>query len=68
MLGNRLRLVVRLCLDWTERRSHLAGGVGAALASVFFERGWIRRADGRAITVTDAGRAGLQRELGLFIG
>ncbi|MET0783955.1 MAG: winged helix-turn-helix domain-containing protein [Leifsonia flava] len=62
------RPVVRLCLDWTERRSHLAGGVGAALAAVFFERDWIRRADGRAITVTDAGRTGLQRELGLAIG
>ncbi|MEL4318047.1 winged helix-turn-helix domain-containing protein [Leifsonia sp. YIM 134122] len=62
------RPVVRLCLDWTERRSHLAGGVGAALAAVFLERDWIRRAEGRAITVTDAGRTALQRELGLAIG
>ena len=58
------RPVVRLCLDWTERRSHLAGGVGAAIAAAFLERDWIRRADGRAIPVTDAGRAALQRQLG----
>ncbi|KQX07233.1 MULTISPECIES: ArsR/SmtB family transcription factor [unclassified Leifsonia] len=62
------RPVVRLCLDWTERRSHLAGGVGAALAAAFLERDWIRRTDGRAIRVTDAGRSGLRRELGLAIG
>lgn len=61
------RPVVRLCLDWTERRSHLAGGVGAAIAGAFLERDWIRRADGRAIRVTDAGRTALQRQLGLSI-
>ncbi|KQP01308.1 ArsR/SmtB family transcription factor [Leifsonia sp. Leaf264] len=61
------RPVMRLCLDWTERRSHLAGGVGAAIAAAFLERDWIRRADGRAIRVTDAGSTALQRQLGLSI-
>ncbi|MET0975303.1 MAG: winged helix-turn-helix domain-containing protein [Leifsonia sp.] len=62
--GSR-RPVARLCLDWTERRSHLAGGVGAALCAVFLDRGWIRRGSGRAIAVTDAGRGALFTEFGL---
>lgn len=62
------RPVVRLCLDWTERRSHLAGGVGAALATAMLDRDWIRRGDGRLILVTDAGRTALRQELGLVTG
>jgi len=33
----------RPCLDWSERRMHLAGRVGAAIAGVAFQRDWIRR-------------------------
>jgi DNA-binding transcriptional ArsR family regulator len=58
------RPVVRGCLDWSERELHVAGGLGAALASRFFELGWIRRHDGtRSVLVTDAGRDALRREL-----
>jgi DNA-binding transcriptional ArsR family regulator len=47
----------RACLDWTERRPHLAGKVGTALASRFFERRWLERQRGnRALTITPAGR------------
>lgn len=54
------------CLDWSERRPHLGGAVGAALTSRLFELGWLRRpAAGRAVALTDAGRAGLEREFGL---
>ena len=56
----------RACLDWRERRPHLAGALGAALADVFFARGFVRRLPGgRAIAVTPAGDAWLMRELGL---
>jgi DNA-binding transcriptional ArsR family regulator len=56
----------RLCLDWSERRYHLAGGLGAALARRLFELGWIERAGPtRAVRVTPKGRAALQRELGV---
>jgi len=41
------------CLDWSERRPHLAGAVGAALCAHSFTRNWIRRIDDtRAVTIT----------------
>ncbi|MFJ2091109.1 winged helix-turn-helix domain-containing protein [Streptomyces sp. NPDC087901] len=57
------RPLVRSCLDWTERRSHLAGAVGAALCATALEKQWVRRiGSGRAVKVTSAG-AGAFREL-----
>lgn len=48
------------CLDWTERRSHLGGALGAAVTEVLFERGWYRRGPvPRAVVLTDEGREGL---------
>jgi hypothetical protein len=55
-LEARTRPTVRTCPDWTERRPHLAGGLGAALATLFTERGWVRRRDrGRGLDITRAG-------------
>jgi len=52
----------RRCLDWTERRPHIAGPVGTALANMAFDRGWIRRLRGtRAVVVTPRGRAQLRK-------
>ena len=60
------RLPLRYCIDWTEQAHHLSGPLGRALAERLLELGWLRRADrGRAVHVTDAGAAGLQREFGL---
>jgi DNA-binding transcriptional ArsR family regulator len=54
------RVFCRPCLDWTERRSHIGGAVGAALAQRCFELKWIERVrDNRALTITAAGRRGL---------
>ena len=56
----------RRCLDWTERRPHLAGPVGTGLASVALDRGWLRRVRGsRAVVVTPAGRAQLEKVFNL---
>ena len=56
----------RRCLDWTERRPHVAGPVGAALASLALDRGWVRRVRGtRAVVVTPAGRAQLKKVFNL---
>jgi DNA-binding transcriptional ArsR family regulator len=53
------------CLDWTERRPHLGGPLGALLTERLFAREWIaRRDDGRAVRVTASGRRELAR-LGL---
>ncbi|MFG3254373.1 ArsR/SmtB family transcription factor [Streptomyces sp. NPDC048172] len=60
------RPAVRACLDWTERRPHLAGAVGAALCGHAFDAGWITRiGTTRAVALTDAGRAALHEHLGL---
>ncbi|MCK8787442.1 ArsR family transcriptional regulator [Roseomonas sp. NAR14] len=54
------RVFCRPCLDWSERRPHLAGAVGAALCRACFAHGWLRRLDGtRAVAVTPAGRLAL---------
>ena len=56
----RRRPVVRACTDWTERRPHVAGALGAALLEVMLERRWVlRRPDGRALNVTAEGAAAL---------
>lgn len=56
----RRRLFACRCLDWSERRDHLGGALGAALAEHLQARRWIeRRKHSRVVTVTPAG----QREL-----
>ena len=54
------RVFCRPCLDWSERRPHIAGALGAALCRHCFARGWMRRIEGtRAVSVTPAGRLAL---------
>lgn len=63
-LAQRQRSFARACLDWTERRPHLAGAVGASLADLFFTQGWVRRLPGgRAIAVSAKGRNWLEDNL-----
>ncbi len=60
--GRRAQVPARRCLDWTERRPHVAGPVGTALAELALRRGWVRRLRGtRAVLVTPSGRTQLQR-------
>ena len=60
------RALARRCLDWSERRPHLAGALGAALAERLFQLKWVaRQRDGRGVRLTVEGRTRLQRELGL---
>jgi DNA-binding transcriptional ArsR family regulator len=54
------------CLDWSERRYHLAGALGAAVLSVALQRKWlVRDLDSRALAVTSFGRRQLRRSLGV---
>jgi DNA-binding transcriptional ArsR family regulator len=57
--ARRGRLSCRPCLDWSERRPHLAGVLGAALCARCLDLGWIRRRAGsRALEITPAGLLG----------
>jgi DNA-binding transcriptional ArsR family regulator len=56
----------RPCLDWTERRTHLAGTAGAHLCRHFQAQGWVRRVGTtRAVRVTPTGETALHDLLGL---
>lgn len=62
----RRRRFAFACQDWTERRSHLGGALGAEVCDRLFALGWVaRRGAGRAIALTDRGSAGLRSLLGL---
>ncbi len=64
----RRRMFCRPCLDWTERRPHIGGAVGAALATRCLDLKWLERVrDSRALTITPAGRRGLLDSFGLSI-
>jgi len=49
------RAFARACLDWTERRPHVAGALGAAIATTALSSGWVHRRAGRTLGVTDTG-------------
>jgi DNA-binding transcriptional ArsR family regulator len=64
--ANSRRVFCRPCIDWTERRPHLAGLLGAALARRCFELGFVERMPkGRALTITPAGRRGFSEVFGV---
>ena len=57
-ITQKRRPLCRLCLDWSMRRSHLAGGLGAALLTRFYALGWAKRIEGtRIVAFTPAGEA-----------
>lgn len=60
------RHFARQCLDWSERRPHLAGALGAALRTLFLHRGWVvRKPAGRVLRVTPAGREWMNAALSI---
>ena len=66
-LRRKKRCFARQCLDWSERRPHLAGALGAAIAHRLLELGWIARSrDDRSVQVTEIGKTGLREWLSLM--
>jgi DNA-binding transcriptional ArsR family regulator len=65
-LSRGRRAFCRPCLDWSERRVHLAGALGSALAARCFEVGWIARIrDTRALRITPLGKQGFAETFGI---
>ena len=61
-----LRHLCRLCLDWTERRPHIAGTVGAAITKRYFDLGWMERMKrSHDVIVTPLGRWGFEETFGI---
>lgn len=66
--GSRQRALCRPCLDWSERRPHLAGSLGAALCRLSLESGWVRRSAGsRALGITRKGEAAFRDHFGVVL-
>jgi len=66
--GSGRRHFCRLCIDWTERRPHVAGAVGAALAKRCFDLGWTERMKhSSAVIVTASGKRGFRETFGIGV-
>jgi DNA-binding transcriptional ArsR family regulator len=62
------RPFLRPCLDWTERRPHVAGALGQALAGRLLDLGWVRRSTGsRAIVITAPGEQQLLAQFAIKV-
>ncbi|HLZ78300.1 MAG TPA: winged helix-turn-helix domain-containing protein [Sphingomonas sp.] len=56
----------RPCMDWSERRPHIAGQIGRALLQLLLDRHWLRRVEGsREVDVTPAGARALEQHFGI---
>jgi hypothetical protein len=62
------RPLLRFCLDWTEQRHHLAGRLGAAVATALLDAGWVtRRPRTRDLRLTEVGAAAIADTLGVSL-
>lgn len=65
-LKTKRRKFAYACLDWSERRFHLAGTLGAAITTIFIEHSWVKRIPKtRALKVTAQGRQVLKRDFAI---
>lgn len=63
------RPLLRVCMDWSEQRHHIAGAVGAALLDAFLAAGWVARIPSeRALLITPNGISALTRHLPIDLG
>ena len=62
------RPLTSACLDWSERRYHLAGALGAAFATRLLETSWLERMPGtRALRITNEGRRAFRRQFDIVV-
>ena len=62
-LATRRRAICRPCLDWSERRAHLGGALGAALLDLMTGRQWLRRESGRVLRFSPSGLRNFEARL-----
>jgi hypothetical protein len=66
--SKKRRIFAKPCLDWSERRYHISGWLGAAMATRIFDKGWISKTSkNRTVRLTDKGTKGLKDEFGIVI-
>ncbi|MGG0753555.1 ArsR/SmtB family transcription factor [Brevibacillus laterosporus] len=66
--NTKRRIFAKPCLDWSERRYHISGWLGSAIATCFFDKGWITKAEkNRAVHLTKKGKKALQDQFGIEI-
>src|SRR5262249_33571905 len=64
-LESQRRVLCRPCLDWSVRRPHLAGALGAALLERCLALGWARRVrDSRVVSFSPRGERALRQRFG----
>lgn len=67
-LRKKRRKFAYACVDWSERRFHVAGSFGTAIAETFLDNGWVKRLPNtRALTVTSPGKVVLKQQLGIVL-
>jgi len=67
-LKNKRRLLTRQCLDWSERRPHLAGQLGAEFLNKMIERKWFKKVEfSRELVITLKGRQEIYDLLGIAL-
>ena len=65
-LRQKRRVFCRPCLDWSERRHHVAGSIGAGLFDRLLELGWVTKdRHSRAVSISATGREGLAASFGV---
>ena len=65
-LRSSRRQFARTCLDWSERKEHIGGALGSAIAECFVRQGWIKREqDSRVVRVTATGVRALRSQFGI---
>ena len=62
------RIFLKPCLDWSERRYHIAGSVGTLLLNKMLEQDWIRRTkDSRVIIITGKGEKEMLKSFKIIV-
>lgn len=67
-LKKKRRKFAYACLDWSERRFHIAGSLGAVVADLFFDKGWVKRLPHtRALKITRIGETILKQDFAIAV-